>query len=331
MELVVPAGSRGALQAALDAGADVVYLGLRDETNARHFPGLNFSADELPGTVARAHEAGTKVYLAINTFARAGEWDRWRAAVDTAARSGVDALIAADIAVLDYASGTYPDLRLHLSVQASATNWRALQFYRSNFGISRAVLPRVLSIAQVERLAERDVVPLEVFGFGGLCIMAEGRCLFSSYASGRSPNNFGACSPAQSVEWRETADGVETRVGGVLVDRFADGETTGYPTLCKGRYRVAGERVHAFEEPVSLNSLDLLPRLARIGVAAVKLEGRQRSPAYVAKMTRIWRAAIDAVNAAPDGFAVQAQWRETLAGLSEGRQTVLGAYARVWQ
>lgn len=331
MELVVPAGSRGALQSALEAGADVVYLGLRDETNARHFPGLNFSAEELPRTVDRAHRAGCKVYLAINTFARMGEWKRWRAAVDVAASNCVDALIAADIAVLDYAATTYPDLRRHLSVQASATNWRALRFYRENFGISRAVLPRVLSLAQVEQIAARDIVPLEVFGFGGLCIMAEGRCLFSSYACGRSPNNYGACSPVQAVEFRNTDEGVETRVGDVLVDRFDESEAAGYPTLCKGRYRVAGSVVHAFEEPVSLNSLELLPQLQCMGVEAVKLEGRQRSPAYVARMTAIWRAAIDALHAAPDDFAVHPTWRDGLAELSEGRQTVLGAYARVWQ
>ncbi len=331
MELVVPAGSRGALQSAIEAGADVVYLGLRDETNARHFPGLNFSAPELPATVERAHRMGCKVYLAINTYSRAGEWKRWESAVAVAAESRVDALIAADMAVLDYASRTYPDLRLHLSVQASATNWRALRFYRNNFGIQRAVLPRVLSITQVERLAERDVVPLEVFGFGGLCIMAEGRCLFSSYACGRSPNNYGACSPAEAVEWRQDGQVMETRVGGVLVDRFEKNDPAGYPTLCKGRYQVRGSRVHAFEEPVSLNSLELLPRLAKIGIQAIKLEGRQRSPAYVSRMTRIWRAAIDAVRTDPDEFSVRQPWREGLSELAEGQQTVLGAYARVWQ
>ncbi len=331
MELVVPAGSRGALQSAIEAGADVVYLGLRDETNARHFPGLNFSAGELPATVERAHRKGCKVYLAINTYSRAGEWKRWEAAVEAAAESRVDALIAADLAVLEYASRAHPELRLHLSVQASATNWRALRFYRDHFGIQRAVLPRVLSLAQVERLAEREVVPLEVFGFGGLCIMAEGRCLFSSYACGRSPNNFGACSPAEAVEWRQDGQVMETRVGGVLVDRFGEVDAAGYPTLCKGRYQVGGKRVHAFEEPVSLNSLELLPRLAGIGIHAIKLEGRQRSPAYVSRMTRIWRAAIDAVKADPDAFSVLDRWKEGLADLAEGQQTVLGAYARVWQ
>ena len=331
MELVVPAGSRGAFRSAIEAGADVVYLGLRDETNARHFPGLNFSPAELSSTVERAHELGCKVYFAINTYSRAGEWGSWKSAVDTAAASQVDALIAADIAVLEYASHAYPELNLHLSVQASATNWRALQFYRTYFGIRRAVLPRVLSIAQVARLAERDVVPLEVFGFGSLCIMAEGRCLFSSYVSGRSPNNYGACSPADAVEWSQKETLLETRVGNVLVDRFEDGDAAGYPTLCKGRYQVNGNLAHAFEEPVSLNSLELLPRLVAMGISAVKLEGRQRSPAYVARMTRIWRAAIDAVEAAPNKFLVSEVWRKGLAELAEGQQTVLGAYARVWQ
>lgn len=331
MELVVPAGSRGALHAAIEAGADVVYLGLRDETNARHFPGLNFSAAELPAIVENAHRAHRKVYLAINTYARAGEWKRWQSAVDTAAKSRVDALIAADIAVMEYASRTYPDLNLHLSVQASATNWRALRFYRDNFGIRRAVLPRVLSVQQVERLAGRDIVPLEVFGFGSLCIMAEGRCLFSSYACGRSPNNYGACSPADAVEWGGDTHVTETRVGGVLVDRFVEDDPAGYPTLCKGRYHVRGKRIHAFEAPVSLNSLELLPRLAKSGIKAVKLEGRQRSPAYISRMTRIWRAAIDAVLDNPEGYRVIPGWADGLAGLAEGQQTVLGAYARVWQ
>ncbi|EQD77886.1 protease, partial [mine drainage metagenome] len=135
----------------------------------------------------------------------------------------------------------YPDLRLHLSVQASATNWRALRLYRELFNIRRAVLPRVLSLTQIARLAEHDVVPLEVFGFGSLCIMVEGRCLLSSYACGRSPNNYGACSPAESVEWIPTPQGLETRVAGILIDRFTAAESAGYPTLCKGRFRVANQ------------------------------------------------------------------------------------------
>ncbi len=331
MDLVAPAGSPGALKAALAAGADAVYVGLRDETNARNFPGLNFDPHHLREAVSEARRFQAQLYVAINTYARAGAWDHWKAAVDQAAEANVSALIAADMAVLDYACRTYPELRLHLSVQASATNWRSLQLYRELFNIRRAVLPRVLSLSQIARLAEHDVVPLEVFGFGSLCIMVEGRCLLSSYACGRSPNNYGACSPAESVEWITTSQGLETRVAGILLDRFTPEESAGYPTLCKGRYR-AGDRIrHVFEEPTSLNTLDILPQLAEIGIQAIKLEGRQRSPAYITQVVRTWRAALDAYQRNPERFIPEGSWSQTLSELSEGQQTTLGAYARVWR
>ncbi|EQD50233.1 U32 family peptidase, partial [mine drainage metagenome] len=210
-------------------------------------------------------------------------------------------------------------------------NWRALRLYRELFNIRRAVLPRVLSLTQIARLAEHDVVPLEVFGFGSLCIMVEGRCLLSSYACGRSPNNYGACSPAESVEWIPTPQGLETRVAGILIDRFTAAESAGYPTLCKGRFRVANQIRHVFEEPTSLNTLDLLPNLAAIGIQAIKLEGRQRSPAYVTQVVRTWRAALDAYQSDPQRFAPEGAWKRALSELSEGQQTTLGAYARVWR
>jgi putative protease len=94
---------------------------------------------------------------------------------------------------------------------------------------------------------------------------------------------------------------------------------------------VNGQRFHALEEPTSLNTLDLIPQLAAIGIKAVKIEGRQRSPAYVEQVTRVWRAALDAYARAPQSFSVQPQWRSALATLSEGSQTTLGAYHRSWQ
>jgi putative protease len=118
--------------------------------------------------------------------------------VDRAAELGIDALIVADIGVMDYATRQWPELRLHLSVQGSATNAAAIRFYHEQFGIQRAVLPRVLSLSQVQQVAGHSPVPLEVFGFGSLCVMVEGRCLLSSYVTGRSPNTFGACSPANA-------------------------------------------------------------------------------------------------------------------------------------
>lgn len=94
---------------------------------------------------------------------------------------------------------------------------------------------------------------------------------------------------------------------------------------------VNGQRFHALEEPTSLNTLDLIPELVAIGVKAVKIEGRQRSPAYVEQVTRVWRTALDSYQQAPQRYAVQPAWREALDGLSEGSQTTLGAYHRAWQ
>jgi len=240
-------------------------------------------------------------------------------------------LIAADIGVLEYSAAQYPDLNLHLSVQGSATNYESLRFYYEHFGIKRAVIPRVLSISQVGHLVEKSPVQIEVFGFGSLCVMVEGRCILSSYATGQSPNTFGACSPASHVEWRETTNGLETRLGGVLIERYAKGENAGYPTLCKGRFRVGKDTYHAIEEPTSLNTLELLPELQASGVAAIKLEGRQRSPVYVAQVTRVWRAALDAAARDPKGYKPKSEWMAELGKVSEGTQTTLGAYARPWQ
>jgi len=331
MELICPAGNLPSLKAAVDCGADAVYIGFQDDTNARHFAGLNFNDKRAAEGIAYAHRHGARIFVAINTYPQVSAFERWQQAVDRAARLGVDALILADIGLLDYASERWPDLRLHLSVQASATNSASLRFYHENFGIQRAVLPRVLSVKQVEHVIKESPVDIEVFGFGSLCVMVEGRCLLSSYATGQSPNTFGACSPASAVRWKETPHGLEARLNGVLIDRYGDGENAGYPTLCKGRFQVENKTGYAIEEPTSLNTLSLLPELMRMGVSALKVEGRQRSPAYVTQVTRVLRSAIDAAKQNPESFSVNAEWTASLQKVSEGTQTTLGAYARPWQ
>ena len=331
MELVCPAGNLPSLKAAVDQGADAVYLGFRDETNARHFAGLNFTAAKMEQGLAYAKARGVRVFLALNTYPQPQGWARWQRAVDQAAALSVDALIAADLGVLDYAAERHPNLPLHLSVQGSATNYEALRFYQERFGIRRAVVPRVLSLAQVEHLIAQSPVEIEVFGFGSLCVMVEGRCILSSYVTGRSPNTYGACSPASHVEWRETPTGLETRLGDVLIERYGRGEKAGYPTLCKGRFCVGGNTYHAIEEPTSLNTLAILPKLQQAGVAAIKIEGRQRSPAYVAQVTQVWRAALDACARDPAHYQPRSDWLAALHKVSEGTQTTLGAYSRPWQ
>lgn len=331
MQLVCPAGNLPALQAAVDAGANAVYAGFRDQTNARAFPGLNFDEAELSAGIAYAHARGAKVYLALNTYPDSARLAGWYGAVDRAAELGCDAIIVAEMAVLDYAARMHPQLPRHLSVQGSATTAPALRYMHERFGISRAVLPRVLSIQQVERLCERSPVPLETFAFGSLCIMVEGRCQLSSYVTGASPNRHGVCSPAKFVRWDEHDDGGRSvRLNGVLIDRYAPTEPAGYPTVCKGRFGVGGEVFHALEEPTSLNTLEILPRLAQAGVVALKIEGRQRGVAYVGAVTRTWRVAIDRLQVAPRDWAVEPDWQQALSKHAEGHQTTLGPYHRAW-
>jgi O2-independent ubiquinone biosynthesis protein UbiU len=331
MELVCPAGNLPALKTAVDQGADAVYMGFKDDTNARHFAGLNFNEKRSQQGIDYAHQRNCKVFLAINTYPQESGWIRWKKAVDLAARLEVDALIAADMGVLDYAASKYPDLRLHLSVQGSATNTESIRFFHENFGIQRVVLPRVLSLKQVSQVAETSPIPLEVFGFGSLCVMVEGRCLLSSYATGQSPNTFGACSPASAVEWRNTDDGLQTRLNNILIDKYKENEAAAYPTLCKGRFEVSGETFYAIEEPTSLNTIALLPELQTMGIAAIKIEGRQRSPAYVKQVTQVWRAALDACQKNSQQYVPEKEWLKILHSVSEGRSTTLGAYYRPWQ
>ena len=331
MELVCPAGNLPSLKAAVDNGADAVYVGFKDDTNARHFSGLNFNEFTIEKAVRYAHQKGRKIYVAINTFPQPDGFGRWKAAVDQAAACGADALILADMGVMDYASQRWPELRLHLSVQASVTSAEGIRFYQENFGIRRVVLPRVLSVRQVAQVIEESPVPIEVFGFGSLCVMVEGRCLLSSYVTGRSPNTYGACSPASHVRWEETGDGTNTRLNGVLIDHFGQDEKAGYPTLCKGRFQVGEHTFYALEEPTSLNTLAILPELRKIGVSAIKVEGRQRSPAYVAQVTAVMRKAIDHCMLDAEAYEPQTRWMNELEGVSEGSHSTLGAYHRPWQ
>ncbi len=171
--LVCPAGSLRALTLAIDAGADAVYLGLKDATNARNFAGLNFDDAQVREGVRYAHARGREVLMALNTYADARDTGPWQRAVDKAAELGANALIVGDSAVLAYARRHHPSMRLHLSVQASATTYEAIEYYRERYGISRAVLPRVLTLQQVAHVIKHTPVDIEVFGFGSLCVMNE--------------------------------------------------------------------------------------------------------------------------------------------------------------
>lgn len=327
MELVCPAGTPATLRAAVLAGADAVYCGFRDETNARNFPGLNFSSQEMAEGIRFAHGNGSKVLVAINTFARAENTDLWRKAADTAAACGADAIIAADIAVLDHMANSHPRTRLHLSVQAAAATPEAISFYAQAFGVRRVVLPRVLSVQEIAALNRAIDVETEAFVFGGLCVMMEGRCHLSSYATGKSPNLNGVCSPPEAVSYVENAEGTTARLAGFTIDRFAAGEPAGYPTLCKGRFTAGDKTGYLFEDPVSLNAGSMIVALKDAGVTALKIEGRQRGKGYVTEVVRAFRRAVDAAENGGDPVEIDG----ILASLSEGGRQTTGAYRKTWR
>lgn len=325
LEIVCPAGTPAALKAAVEAGADSVYLGFRNETNARNFPGLNFDFDELREGVAHAHDHGVRILVAINTYPRAGGTELWKRAVDDAARADADAVILADIGLADYARRAHPGLRRHLSVQASAASAAAIDYFARALDIKRVVLPRVLTVEQIAALTRAVTVETEVFIFGGLCVMAEGRCSLSSYVTGKAPNMDGVCSPASHVRYVEQDGKLISTLGECAVNIFEAGEPAGYPTLCKGRYVVRDTPQYLFEEPTSLNVAAMLPELIAAGVTAVKIEGRQRGRAYIAKVIRAIRAAVDAVESGRPAPSLD------LSAVSEGGAQTSGAYRKGWR
>ena len=327
LELVCPAGTPAALRAAVDAGADSVYCGFRDCTNARNYPGLNFDLRDMREGVAYAHARGRRVLVVVNTFPRAGDIEPWRRAVDNAAELGADAVILADIGLLDYATRRHPALRRHLSVQAAASNPLSIDFYRENFGISRVVLPRVLSVEEVAALIARMQVEAEVFAFGSLGTMVEGRCYLSSYITGRSPSCDGVCAPAEFVSYREEGEFMVSRLGEVMTNRYARHENAAYPTPCKSRLVTNGAASYLFEEPVGLNAASILTQLKAAGVTALKIEGRQRSRAYVGQVVAAFRAVIDALARGEETPAAIGD----LNAIAEGGRVTLSAYKKGWR
>lgn len=324
LELVCPAGTPAALRVAVDAGADAVYLGFRNATNARNFPGLNFSPAELGDGIAYAHARKARVFVAVNTYPEAGNTGPWRQAVDVAADLGADAVIVADIGVADHAARRHPRLRRHLSVQASASTVEAIRFYHREFGIKRVILPRVLTMAELKALNAEAPVETEVFVFGAMGVMAEGRCAMSSYVTGLSPNLCGVCSPASHVRFEESGGRLVSKLGRFTINAQPRGEAAGYPTLCRGRYRANGRESYLFEEPTSLNAIALLPALAKAGVKALKIEGRQRGRAYTQAVVGAFRIAVDALARGEPLPAID------LTAMSEGHHQTLGGYHKTW-
>jgi putative protease len=189
------------------------------------------------------------------------------------------------------------------------------------------VLPRVLSIDEVRALIGQIDIEAEVFAFGSLGTMVEGRCFISSYITGCSPSSDGACAPAAHVSYREEDGRLVTRLDDVIMNQFEADEAGAYPTPCKGRFIVRGKPMYLFEEPVALNVIPLLAQLKAAGVTALKIEGRQRSRAYVGQVVAAFRKILDAAAAGqPMPAAV-----DELRAVAEGGRETFSAYAKGWR
>ncbi len=271
-ELLAPAGSPEALDAALAAGADAVYLGgghFNARMNAR-----NFDAGELREAVAQAHHVGSRVYLTLNTLL----WDRELpdalCAAYEAAVAGVDALIIADLGAAALIRRSLPGLPLHASTQLSGHNARVGEVL-APFGFSRFVIARETSLADLSAAVQNNPLEVEVFVHGALCVSHSGQCLFSSIVGGRSGNR-GECAQPCRLPYkceRGVADRRPARPGR---DRRPPVTEDGYP--------------------LSLKDLTLaahVPALIEAGVASLKIEGRMKSPGYVSGVTAVWRRLLD--------------------------------------
>jgi U32 family peptidase len=261
-EVLAPAGDRAALEAAVRAGADAVYFGLRGH-NARA-RATNFDQAELAQTMRWLHEHGARGYVTLNTLVFDAELEGVEAAIRGCAAAGVDAIIVQDLAVATLARAIAPELPIHASTQMTCTDASSVELARE-LGASRVILARELSVADLEAVRAGTDVEIEVFVHGALCISYSGQCLTSEAIGGRSANR-GACAQACRLP---------------------------YALVVDGEVRDTPDRAYLLS-PEDLESSALVPELVRVGVSSLKIEGRLKGPEYVAATTRLYRKAIDA-------------------------------------
>jgi len=262
LELLSPAGSMEALRAAVQNGADAVYLGY-DAFNAR-MGAHNFTVDELQQAVVYCHVRGVKVHLTLNTLVSDREMPRAAEVVRTAALLGVDAFIVQDLGVAQLVRELAPDAVLHASTQMSIHSLEGVQ-QAAELGFRRVVLARELPREEIARIARRSPVELEVFVHGALCMCYSGQCYLSSVI-GRRSGNRGQCAQPCRLPYG--------------YGRFED---TRYPLSLRDNCLI-GE----------------LDELSRMGIASVKIEGRMKRPEYVAIVTKLYRAALDGKHVTPE-------------------------------
>lgn len=266
-EVLAPAGDWECVRAAVENGADAVYLGV-GKFNARA-RAVNFSTGDLPGLMAFLHGRGVKGFVTFNTLVFQNEIEAAEHELRAIIRAGVDAAIVQDAGICRLIRRLSPDFPIHASTQMSVTSEAGVAFAKE-LGASRVVLARECSIEEIAAVARSGTtLPLEVFVHGALCVAFSGQCLTSEALGGRSANR-GVCAQACRLPFELMCDGKAVPLDG-------------------RRYLLS---------PRDLAGVEMLPALMRAGVASLKIEGRLKSPEYVAAVTHVYRTAVDAVWAA---------------------------------
>src|SRR5437868_2462049 len=265
-ELLAPAGDEESLRAAVAAGADAVYFGLRGGFNARARAD-NFAAADLPRIFDFLHARGVQGFVTFNTLVFDRELPVAEQALADIARAGADAILVQDLGIARLARQICPGLPLHASTQMTISSAEAAEIAKS-LGITRIVLPRELSIDEIRAMAARTDLELECFVHGALCVSWSGQCLTSEALQQRSANR-GQCAQSCRMPYDLIVDGrVETARG--------------------------DEQLKYLLSPKDLAAYDLLPRLIAAGVSCFKIEGRMKGPEYVANVVDKYRRALDA-------------------------------------
>lgn len=266
VELLAPAGDRLCITAAVENGADAVYFGLECGFNAR-VRATNLHLDTLPEVMAYLHERGVRGYVALNTLVFPSELETVESHIVALTNAGVDAVLVQDLGLARLLRIVSPELALHASTQMTLTSGECIQAVEE-LGIHRVVLARELSIPEIRTIRQQTSIELEAFIHGALCVAYSGQCLTSESLGGRSANR-GHCAQACRLP---------------------------YDLICDGRDVDLGD-VQYLLSPQDLAAYELVPELIAAGVTSFKIEGRLKTPEYVANITRHYRRALDAAAA----------------------------------
>lgn len=286
LELLAPAGSMEKGKIALLYGADAIYLGGKS-FGLRAFA-ANFDIPEIAEIATFAHNLGKRVYVTVNIFPHNEDLRELPTYLQDLEKAGVDALLISDLGVWQTARRVVPHMELHVSTQANATNYATAQAWQE-LGATRVVLARELSLAEMKEISQQTNVELEAFVHGAMCISYSGRCLLSSYLTGRDGNR-GSC--AQICRWDFT-----------LKEKNRPGQEFDIAEDERGTYIMNSK---------DLCLIDYIPHLVEAGICSLKIEGRMKSVHYVATVVSTYRKALDAYLANPAGYQVLPQWKEEL-------------------